>query len=397
MRVRLELLDGPQSGSARMTDLVRAYTIGTDAGVSWQLPGDTTQHASVTLYRGASGVDMEATGEIAIEGHAINEGQRRAVGHGSQITIAGQTIRISYEQAQLSMESLAENAPPSISSILSDVTPGGGSAAGPLPGRVGEDFLTRERITPRKANFRHIQETKAFDAPPSPFEDGIAKHLPDDWDAPGELADRSAQSSEPTAQTILTQNQPIPTEMPPNVAATPDHTLLQAAGVLPQEVQTTHEQQLQNAGTALRQLMDGIGALEDALLKHCHDLGVKPTPTSEAERYAFYPAAILSDQGGNAMRAMTVRIQSILSLQHAICNGSRAVIAKARDQLDPDAIATDKMSRSGFFHRLTPNAAAWAEYCARFHPEALPNPLSEAALAKEIQDQLRKPEGAQEK
>ncbi|MFS4437492.1 hypothetical protein ACMA5I_04670 [Paracoccaceae bacterium GXU_MW_L88] len=387
MQTRLELLSGPQAGAARVTDLSTPFTIGTRSGATWQVPGEG-EDAFVTIRRGGMGLEMEASGDVQIEGHAAAEGRTTPIGHGSRLTVSGQLIQLTISQASASPSSLGQA--PSISAILSDVTSSGSD--GPLPG-IAEDNPLNAPAAPRSAASRYWQEPKAFEeeaaSPLLPASE--SKLLPDDWDSPDSAgsSDRLTQTQGPTTRARFSQETAAAPEAPkakvPPVSTKP---LLNALGLVPQEVQSAPEEQIKNAGLALAKALEGLRALEDNLMRHFRELGVSIPESDMSTQYALHPAAALSDNSGQAITALTARIAMLTQMQSAMAEGSRAALKDAKDSLDPEIISTAQAGEGGFLQRLTPETAFWRAYQARFAPKDGAAPLSEQALAAAIRARL---------
>lgn len=396
MRLTLELVDGPHAGATRAVDGSTPFTVGTRRGAAWLLPGGTAS-ASITIRRSHEGFRAETTGGITIEGHAISDGTTVALGHGSRIGIGGLTLAVTLTQnvpADISGR-YAGLGQPTISSILSDITPGGDSAQGPLPGRGAEEWLesiTRSRSPAPRADWGALGTFGGIAQPaalPDPLAKPFATHLPDDWDAPGDRANRIAQ-----AQVSATALSISPPKTQPDVGKVGRSVgtidpLLEAAAVLQGEVDGPVERQLANAGAALRLALDGIARLEEVIARLRTELDV-PAAGPAADPATLNPAMILSDTDGFGIRALAARIAALEAAQLAFTEGARAHLAEVRLTLDPASITTAVASRRGLRDRLTPAARAWAEYSARFGSDDAggASALSDKALARAINARL---------
>ncbi|MFV0386289.1 hypothetical protein [Paracoccus sp. (in: a-proteobacteria)] len=391
MQVRLELRDGRQAGAERATELLTPFSIGTRQGVTWLLRGVDDREGTATLRRNESGgIVVEADGEVSVDGKPAAEGRSNPMPDSGIIIIAGRQVQVVVERGLGAMS--FEDTMPSISSILSDVTPGGETALGPLPGRELHSVLDAPQ-QPRPAAARFWQEPKAFEEPAPPLPVSKTVFLPDDWDEVVELTNRSTQSAAPLGRTNINPTEPAQAapRAPAKAPAGDTVPLLQAAGITALEADDMPPAVvLANAGTGLVQALQALARIEDQLLGQFAELGVTAPDPGESARYALHPAAVLSDRNGLLLEAMQQRIGTILSMQRALSDASRKVLADARKQLDPAAISTAGTARRGMAAKLAPAIGSWAEYQARFAPADGAAPLSPAALTKEINILLRR-------
>jgi hypothetical protein len=400
MRLTLELIDGAQSGATRAVDGSTPFAVGTRRGANWLLPGGTGP-GLVTIRRTPEGFRAEAAGDVSIEGHPIADGTTVTLGHGSRIGIGGLTLAVALTQDVLSDAGSRTPAlgQPTISSILSDVTPGGDGASGPLPGRSAEEWLesvTRSRGPAARTDW---SELGAFgtnsDRPaalPDPLAKPLATYLPDDWDTPSDRMNRVAQAQVSTIALAVGQAKAEPDNVKPLRPPRDIRPLLDAAAVQRGEVEGPPDRQLANAGAALRLALDGIARLETLIARQRTELHL-PAPAQSEDPATLNAALILSDVDGLAVQALTARIAALEAAQSAFVEGARDHLSALRQSLDPTSIKAAVASRGGLGDRLAPAARAWAEYRARFGDEARDgaSALSDKALARAIGARLDRP------
>lgn len=403
MILTLELVGGPHAGEARAIDGNMAFSVGTEHGATWVLAG-AGGAARLDIRLSRDGFVAEAGGQVEIEGQPVADGTVIALAHGSRIGLGDAELRASVEQsgARGLGERYARATGPTVSSILADVTPGGDTASGVLPGRDGETWL--ESITGPGGALRESRYSGyGGGAPrPSPVPDKpLATYLPEDWNVPGDRQNRLFQAqAASTAIGVGSGRQeaaPVPAPVPAPVA--PQMTsdaLLKAAGIAPGEIATAPERQLVNAGAALREALSGIARLERSVERLRDDLGLPLRgATTPVE---LDPFVILSDEDGLSARSLAARIGALEHAQAALIAGIRAHLSRARALLDPDAVAASVPERRGVFGRLAPGAAEWQAYRAIWAAEkAADVPLSEAALTQDIEaaetgDEFKEPD-----
>ncbi|MGL4237608.1 hypothetical protein [Tabrizicola sp.] len=397
MQLTLELIDGAQSGATRAVDGSTPFTVGTRRGANWLLPGGTGL-ASVTIRRAPDGFRAEATGEVTIEGHAIADGTTVTLGHGSRIGIGGLTLAVTLTQDLPSDAGGRHPAlgQPTISSILSDVTPGGDSAGGPLPGRSAEEWLesfTRSRAPAARADWTTLGAFGAnADRPaalPDPLAKPLATYLPEDWDAPSDRMNRISQAQVSTNALAIGPVKSEPDNVKPLRPKGDIRPLLEAAAVQRGEVEGPPDRQLANAGAALRLALEGIARLETLIARQRTELHLT-APVHSEDPATLSAALLLSDPDGLRIQALAARITALEAAQSAFVEGARDHLAAVRQSLDPTSITAAVASRGGLADRLTPATRAWAEYRARFAGEAHngASALSDKALARAIGERL---------
>jgi hypothetical protein len=401
VRLTLELIDGAQSGATRAVDGSTLFTVGTRRGANWLLPGGTGL-GLVTIRGTPGGFRAEATGEVTIEGHPIADGTTVTLGHGSRIGIGGLTLAVTLTQDPLPDDANTRYpalGQPTISSILSDVTPGGDGAAGPLPGRSAEEWLesvTRSRGPAARADWGTIGAFGANSDQPTALPDPLAKplatYLPDDWDAPSDRMNRIAQAQVSTIALAIGQAKAEPDNVKTLRPPRDIRPLLDAAAVRRGEVEGPPDRQLANAGAALRLALEGIARLETLITRQRTELDLPASAKSE-DMTTLNAAQILSDPDGLGVQALAGRIAALETAQSAIIEGARDHLSALRQSLDPTSIEAAVASRGGLANRLAPAARAWAEYRARFAGEARngATALSDKALARAISARLDRP------
>ena len=143
MKLIVEMIDGPEAGAVRMIDGSVPFVIGTSPDALWKI-SPFEAPARLELRRRGGDFAILADGDVSVEGQSISDGVERTIHHGATVQIAGAILRARIEQDQMGMgriDMFADASATTISSILSDVTPGGENADGILPGRGGEDWL----------------------------------------------------------------------------------------------------------------------------------------------------------------------------------------------------------------------------------------------------------------
>ncbi|MDO5611861.1 MAG: hypothetical protein Q4G14_01300 [Paracoccus sp. (in: a-proteobacteria)] len=365
MRLRLELRGGPQAGAARITDLDRPFSVGTDPAATWQLrAAPDVADGTATLHRGP-GDRIEATGagNVTLDGALLGE-RAASLGYGAMLIVAGQQVLIQpeapYRQAGFGDAAL------SISAILSDVTPGGEAAAGPLPGADSGDSPLDIPAQHRPASERYWQQPRAFAPDQSPLSAGQRPILPDNWaadmpDDAGQLTDRSHQAAASLGRINVNPRPALSDPAAHWPAPDPD-------------ISARHEAQLVLALTALERI-------EDDLRRQFADLGVMPGTS--------LPPMTGGDDGGQGLMQ---RRDRIIAMQQALAAACRAALTDARTRLDPGSISASVSAAGGLAGRISPAAACWKEYQTRFAPPDQPAPLSDAAFIRHLRAASGQPE-----
>lgn len=389
MLLTLELVGGPRAGEARAVDGNMAFSVGTEHGATWVLPG-AAGIARIELRRGRDGFLAEASGLVTMDGQPVPEGTTIALGHGTRIGLGDAVLRATLAEGGTygTAGRAATASRPTITSILADVTPGGETASGMLPGRDGEAWL--ESITgpgtgrgaPPASAFGYASEMAVRPLPES--EKPLATYLPEDWNAPSDRQSRVFQAQVPSMTINLRPGQNSVPEAAPAAPRVASDTLLRAAGIPPTELAISPERQFANAGAALKVALSGIARLERALRQLRADLGLPPKgATTPAE---LDPFVVLSDEDGLSARALAARVTALERDQAALLAGIRAYLTKARAMLDPDMIAARVKDRRGFMGHLAPGTAEWQEFRSLWSPQqGAEGPLSDAALNRDIE------------
>ncbi|WP_182084182.1 FHA domain-containing protein [Aureimonas sp. ME7] len=179
-------------------------TLGRDPSCGWVLPDParTVSKIHCRLRRDATGftVTDESTNGMSVDRQDLAQGQTARLRAGSLIAFCGQrfAVEITGEaepdwQDPDARYALSDDAP-SITAILSDVSPGGTTASGVLPGRGGEeDWLAglagtqgpSESLAPR-ASRPAIGWSEPID-----MEITGGARLPEDWDTEAATATRA--------------------------------------------------------------------------------------------------------------------------------------------------------------------------------------------------------------
>ncbi|ABD55949.1 hypothetical protein [Jannaschia sp. CCS1] len=394
MSLVLELID---SGERRIVQEARAFTLGSFPGATWSLPqspgavpaGEVRilpdgASATVTLLRGAASLDQRALAD-----------DPRPLPSDAVLQIGSHRVRAQYRTDLITSHATEA---PTISAILADVTPGGITAASPVPARSEDDWIAEltgdgPGTRPDWDNLgRYTGRDTAQAAEPNPLDtlpSGNA-FLPDDWDDAGtDTQNRMAQSVLPGH--VMAARDSVTSEAAPNSIAPDALTLafLKGAEILPEEVTPLGPAQMQALGALLLQALDGIAALEAARARRAADLGL-PRPPLTRDAFATLFAALQS--GPDAARDLAARLADLALDGDAVLRGAQAFAADARDALDP-AVIEAAAADGGVMTRLAGgrSRAAWATYRARVTGQGgtedggdPPPPLSEAALLSAI-------------
>lgn len=396
MHLTLELLDGPDAGAARSVDGSHAFSVGTTPGVTWALSG-TGGDAAVTIRRTAGGFEMDVQGDVSIEHQAITDGTTVPVAHGSLIGIAGLGLRASLAQPQstpLLASAVGAGSGPTISSILSDITPGGDTAQGPLPGRGGEAWLdqaTQDRDqNDSRADWGSLGSYGARPAAPA-WQDtatpqtgkGLSTFLPDDWDTPSDRQNRVTQSRAVSSAAGLTRDEPAKIKPKSRRQPVAVRAFFEAAGLVPEELEALDagdlKDQMANAGAALRLMLDAVSELEASHARARSEMDIAPPEAPTHDRTAVDPLMVLADRDGTTLSALRNRIDMLSTSQTGLIDAVSAHLGALSDTLDPAMIKAQVASTGGFGHRIAPAASAWRLYEELWHQRA---PLATQTLAQ---------------
>ncbi|MFP7674523.1 hypothetical protein ACG74X_14330 [Marivita sp. S0852] len=411
----LTLRTGPAAGTARMTDGSRPFHIGTAPGSTWTLPAseppDTqTADSSVSIRRSGDHFLCEATGRVELEGRVVPEGAEMPLHHGSELGIGGHRLVAHVDQSGAApasggpTDAFQEAALPTISAILSDVSPGGDGASGPLPGRTGEEWLDSFTVAPqgRKPTRPEWDRLGAWgEAPegPDPLESATqpdplgqpGKILPDDWDAPiSDTGNRMVQAPSNQQSFRIADAPAEPDISAPN---TDIRVLREAAGLYEGEVDAPDDIQLANAGTALNTALTGLGRLEAVLDRVLADFDLPARTPDAVQQATLDPGAILSDQTGEACLALARRIDAIEARQTAVIEACLATVEAARTTFDPETIRAAVAAKGDPLDRVLPTRAAWAEHCRRWTQDEQPldSGTLRASVAQRLDGQIKEP------
>ncbi|MEM7497637.1 MAG: type VI secretion system-associated FHA domain protein [Pseudomonadota bacterium] len=368
MRLILELMTGPQKGARREIGDAEDFCVGTLPDAAWRLPIEEGDGA-IWLRSDSEGFYFVAEGAVALEGHPVRPGSPVQIGHQANLDVAGHGLRAAVEHrgerhAPLLQGRSGEG--PTITSILSDVAPGGASASSTLPGRAGESWMAEFGIASSRGPAALTRQA------------GAAPRLPDDWNASGERMNRLAQSSASTSAVKLMQK-PDRAE-----TAAADGALLEAfrrgAGLPEDAGRDDPEALLALAGRVLRQMIDGLAEAEAAgrSLLVDHDLAAPPTALNQQPEADV--AAILAGPGAEGR--MTARLDAIAAHQRTVAAALEIFVARARDALDPAAVETRLDARGRRSLVRSRAADCWEDYRRAWQGEDVgPAPLSAEAFA----------------
>lgn len=396
MELTLELLTGSHAGAARVVDGNRDFSVGTKPGSTWMLPmtGDALAQARVSKDR--KGFVVEAEGDVQLEGQPIGDGGIHQLGHGNHIHIAGMALRLMIGQASSGFPSgtTTSQVVPTISSILSDVAPGGNTAQGPLPGRTGEEWLEElTNVTEQQpqVSWKHAEAYGEAETPsplgPAPTggaAPALSTYLPDDWDAPGDKQNQVTQSPSPTDTTRVPNSKPSPPRERPDARLTSGvKAFLKAAEILPEEMDGPVEEHMAMFGRALRVLLEGVAEIETEQSKLLMELDASQMNESKKVSSDLLLA------GGDpklVVPSIRARIDRLVTTERAIADVTLSNLAAAQELLDPEIVSTSTTQKSGLRARLSPDAAAWNEYRRRWEEGGAL--LSFTSFSHKIQDRL---------
>lgn len=387
MTLVLELLDG---GDRRLVQPGRVFSLGSFPGATWSLPqtqgaapaGEVritpeAASATVTLLRGAASLDQRAL-----------TADPRPLPPDGILQIGPHRIRAQFRS---DLSTSHASSAPTISSILSDVTPGGASAEGLVQARSGdEDWIDAlAKTTPKsRPDWDTLggytgRDEAATATVPNPLDDlpSGAAFLPDDWDNPGtDAQNRRAQSAMPGH--VMTSADTASPADAPTVLDPLTLAFLKGAELLPEEVAPLGPAQMQALGALLRQALDGIVALEQASAHRAADLGL-PRATQPRSAMATVFGAMQSAR--DTQVDLDGRLEDLARDSDALLQGAQDFATSAYDTLDPAAI--EAQAGRNTIARLGPNRAAWTAYRALFAPtggDDVPPPLSQTALLAAI-------------
>ncbi len=366
MNLTLELINGRQAG-ARREIRISPFRVGTDSFSDWVLPPEQgSQSGQVTISRASDGFFLRASGTVLLEGHPLDSNIETRLGHGAQLTIGGSVIRamVSYESGQFVDATLSEA--PTISSILSDVTPAGESAGSILPGLASEGILS---------GVDDISRTR------TPL-DGIAaaptpgpKLLPDDWNATSSASEHAA-----APDTVVK----IGEQQSEKAAASADagkafRAFLRAAGVEDEFRSADPMKLMESAGGALAAAAKGLSALEDGFAAFHREFGLPPSRSEQADFKRTDAGTLLSGESYLTEARVAAQFARLIEHQVAMAQALSAHLEMHRNALSPDAIITEAKAKGGL--ALLPKAQYWDGYCTTWI-EATPPRFSTEEFAE---------------
>ncbi|WP_106743527.1 hypothetical protein [Yoonia maritima] len=408
----LTLRSGHAAGTSRVIDGTTQFSIGTGAGNTWRLTAELSAMQGDAFVRSDNDQFLiEGFGHVSVNGQSLNVGAELPLHQGAEIEIGPHLLTAHIAQADVmpnlsgGADAYRDTTQPTISAILSDVSPGGDAASGPLPGRTGEEWLDSFTAAPNRSRpdwdrlgayggdssasdplVPNPAFTNPFGANTSDPFDTSHKMLPDDWNVPASDTANRAEQGAPNRQSVnmnQTDHRPDPVQSQPDA-----RILREAAGLYDGEVDAPDEIQLANAGTALAATLAGLAEMERNLNRILNDFDVTPQTAQARDQVTMDPGAILSDLQGDICLGLSRRIDATLARQTAVFETLLATITHARDRLDPDNIRAAVASKSAMSERLRPKAAAWDENMRRWTEDNSPLNLGtlRETLAANIED-----------
>ncbi len=179
-------------------------TLGRDRSCHWVLPDParTVSKVHCRIRRDGTGftVTDESTNGMSVDRRALAQGETVRLHAGSVIDVCNQRFAVEITgdaepdwQDPDARYGLSDDAP-SISAILSDVSPGGTTASGVLPARGGEDSwlsaLDMPQDVPGARTERASRPTIGWSEPIDLAITG-GSHLPEDWDTEAATSTRA--------------------------------------------------------------------------------------------------------------------------------------------------------------------------------------------------------------
>ncbi|MFV0491057.1 MAG: type VI secretion system-associated FHA domain protein [Pseudorhodobacter sp.] len=403
MLLTLELLDGPDAGAARIVDGMHAFSVGTKAGLNWVLPGASSE-GHVKIRSKSNGFEMDPEGDVMIENQPIANGVVVRLSHGSIVSIGGISLRVSLSQQGTSRSTAGLSGltgGPTISSILSDISPGGDTAQGLLPGRGNEEWLSEishDQKNKNRAEWGNLGKFGTRDAEGRVEENEetdqpLSAHLPEDWNAPGDRQNKVSQSDvsrssvrlgrKPSKQPKARKDQPV------DPALTVFFEALGISAIEQDALLSGNAAHIMaNAGTALRHLLDATAAIETAQARALSELEIMSSPRTAHSTASINPLMVLGDRDGETQDALQARLAGLADRQAQLIEGVASFVTGLRNALDPDAIAARVASGGGLRKHVVPSLAAWQTYREIWEKDA---PLSSESLARVIAAHLSDP------
>lgn len=389
MKLLIEMLEGPEPGEVRVIDGSVPFIIGTVPDALWKIASPGASARLEIRRRGADFVII-ADGDVSVESQSISDGSERSIHHGATIEIAGALLRTRIEQDQAGLghsDIFADASTTTISSILSDVSPGGEAAGGILPGQNADQWLDSLIGGGRAAPTQTPEPSwGASAAQEEPF---LLTNptLPSDWaSAPTESANRFEQAG--ADREGLT----VPADQNDTAAQTPDAVqndaliLRQAAGIFEGEISSSDAIQLQNAGQALKALLQEAAEFQRSIDIMLSDLGVAPAAKNLVDHTAFQPGTALGDETGMSIRALSQRLKAMRLEYSAVFAVLTQTMKTARETFDPNHIRVAVSANYGPAARMQATKTGWKEYRQRWSGDD--NPLTDAKLTADLEDRL---------
>ncbi|WP_208354162.1 type VI secretion system-associated FHA domain protein [Pseudaestuariivita rosea] len=341
MSLTLEITGGPYAGQVRVLDGSRPFTVGTMRDCQWILPTTGRDEIKVTVRASTTGFEMTPEGDVSMEGQPLVPEKAIEIGHGSQITIAEHALTARIEQtASTAWDTRKDEfSAPTISSILSDVAPGGAGASGPLPGRAGEEWMSKDPLLPQgDGTVAAIPSANAF-----------GSRLPDDWNIPDDRKNQQMQA--PATDQVIHIN--TPKEKPAEVSAPVGHStdllklFVEAAGLSMADITADPEAIMRAAGQTLRAAIEGIEQLEQEAQRFEAELGLNALPASDVDRAAASLDVLLGFAGVDTANQIRARANALAGKQRAISMAIDATLLRARQDMAPDSIQTKAAADGG--------------------------------------------------
>ena len=418
MSMKLSLTTGPTAGDARMIGSAGAFVVGTYSGATWVLPRSTEGDGEVSISTDREGLSATLSrGQATLDGRPLGSNNAYRLGQSSVLRIAGHELRLSGAAdtgggLDAVMSGGATATSPTISSILADVSPGGTTAEGPLPGHSGEDILQEltgsadlkreDRPEWGQLGAYEGRAPEADPVEPSPLPPVMPTpgagggFLPDDWDTPDPVAhetqDRLEQGQAPTSA--------LSVAMPgaeASISVKPDGPLdssiaafIRGAGLTAEELGGNLPAKMQLFGEMLRMLLESVTDMEAAqapLMASAH--GAR-APGQDAHHSANATILSAAESPDLAMLALKQRLEEMKASETALMGGVLQFARTARDILHPETILAESRNVGGPKSKVSPEAAAFGVFLSRFAGQTNDGiaPLSSQALTDAIKSVL---------
>lgn len=417
MSTKLSLTTGPTAGDARMIGAAGSFVVGTYSGATWVLPRSTEGDGEVTITPDREGLSATLSrGEAKLDGRPLGPNNAYRLGPNSVLLIAGHELRLSgAADPGGGVEAIMSGATatsPTISSILADVSPGGSTAEGPLPGHSGEDILAdltgsaelEQEERPEWGQLGAYEGRAPEDdpvetspiSPVMPTPGGGGGFLPDDWDAPEPVAhetqDRLEQGSVPSSALSVAMPGAAPsltvkTDGPLDAAVA---AFIRGAGLTAEELGGNLPAKMQVFGEMLRMLLESVTNIEEAQAPLMGPAGNARAPGQAAHHSATATILSAAESPDLAMLALRQRLDEIATSEQALMGGVLQFARTAREILHPETILAESRTSGGSRSKVSPEAAAFGVFLSRFAGQTNDGiaPLSSQALTEAIKSVL---------